>query len=224
MEFSRQEYWSGLPFPSPGDLPDPGIIPGSPALQADSLPSEPPGKPNFSFLHLFCFLQVFSGLDGAHPHWEGKTNFAKYTESHAQLRTPSYSHPEITFPFGPVKLAITGSVCGHLWATHSLVHLHPSSSLHFVHLCIPLRLPALCLLTLCGPLSLTATSEPASFSDCVHLRCFCPPPPSRAWAGRRDGASVGEDVGGCRAGQTGLREILFRDHFTFWVLIPGNWL
>ena len=42
--FSRQEYWSGLPFPSPGDLPDPGIEPGSVALQADSLPSEPPGK------------------------------------------------------------------------------------------------------------------------------------------------------------------------------------
>ena len=44
MEFSRQEYWSGLPFPSPGDLPDPGIEPGSPALQAGALPSEPPGK------------------------------------------------------------------------------------------------------------------------------------------------------------------------------------
>ena len=46
IEFSRQEYWSGLPFPSPGDLPDPAIKPGSPALQADALPSEPPGKPN----------------------------------------------------------------------------------------------------------------------------------------------------------------------------------
>ena len=45
MEFSRQEYWSGLPLPSPGDLPDLGIKPRSPALQADSLPSEPPGKP-----------------------------------------------------------------------------------------------------------------------------------------------------------------------------------
>ena len=45
MGFSRQEYWSGLPFPSPGDIPDPGIKPVSPALQADSLPSEPPGKP-----------------------------------------------------------------------------------------------------------------------------------------------------------------------------------
>ena len=43
MEFSRQEYWGGLPFPSPEDLPNPGVKPGSPALQADCLPSEPPG-------------------------------------------------------------------------------------------------------------------------------------------------------------------------------------
>ena len=45
MEFSRQECWSGLPFPSPGDFSDSGIEPGSPALQADSLSSEPPQKP-----------------------------------------------------------------------------------------------------------------------------------------------------------------------------------
>ena len=45
MGFSRQECWSELPFPSPGDLPDPGIEPGSPALQPDALPSETPGKP-----------------------------------------------------------------------------------------------------------------------------------------------------------------------------------
>ena len=44
MGFSSQEYWNGLPFPSPGDLPDPGIKPKSPAVQADSLLSEPPGK------------------------------------------------------------------------------------------------------------------------------------------------------------------------------------
>ena len=44
MGFSRQEYCSGLPFPSPEDLPDPGMEPGSPTLQADALPSEPPGK------------------------------------------------------------------------------------------------------------------------------------------------------------------------------------
>ena len=45
MGFFRQEYWSRLPFPPPGNLPDPGIEPESPALQADSLLSEPPGRP-----------------------------------------------------------------------------------------------------------------------------------------------------------------------------------
>ena len=48
MGFSRQESWSGLPFPSPGDLPNPGIKLGSPALQTDALPSEPPGKSSFN--------------------------------------------------------------------------------------------------------------------------------------------------------------------------------
>ena len=60
MGFSRQEYWSGLPFPSPGDLPDPGIEPGSPALQADALPSEPPGniviKPQIWLTQITLFL------------------------------------------------------------------------------------------------------------------------------------------------------------------------
>ena len=50
MGFSRQECWNGLPFPSPGDLPDPGIEPRSPALQADALPSEPPGRPHGSVI------------------------------------------------------------------------------------------------------------------------------------------------------------------------------
>ena len=45
IEVSRHEYWSGLPFPSPEDLPGPGIEPRSPVLQADALPSEPPGNP-----------------------------------------------------------------------------------------------------------------------------------------------------------------------------------
>ena len=48
MEFSRQEYWHLQPFASPGDLPNPGIEPKSPALQVDSLPSEPPGKDQWS--------------------------------------------------------------------------------------------------------------------------------------------------------------------------------
>ena len=52
--FSRQENWNELPFPSPGDLPDPGIEPRSPALQADTLPSEPPEKPNYK-----CKARIF---------------------------------------------------------------------------------------------------------------------------------------------------------------------
>ena len=64
--FSRQEYWSGVPFPSLGDLPHPGIDPRSPALRADALPSEPPEKPpnsagGFPFLHTLSsiYLQFF---------------------------------------------------------------------------------------------------------------------------------------------------------------------
>ena len=51
MGFSRQEYWSGLPLPSPGDLPNLGLEPGSPALQTDALPSEPLGKPENSNIY-----------------------------------------------------------------------------------------------------------------------------------------------------------------------------
>ena len=55
MEFSRQDYWSGLPFPSPRGLPNPGIKPGSPALQVDYLLSEPPGNPSsLLVIHLKC--------------------------------------------------------------------------------------------------------------------------------------------------------------------------
>ena len=60
MGFSRQEYWSGLPFSSPGDLPDPGIEPRSPALQADALPSEPLNATTIKIP--IGFLLVCSGL------------------------------------------------------------------------------------------------------------------------------------------------------------------
>ena len=80
MEFSRQEYWNGLPFPSPADLPDPGVEPRSPAFQVESLPSEPPGKhkwtidvSNFHQFFFFppfmlCFwIQIFPGFSkGSH--------------------------------------------------------------------------------------------------------------------------------------------------------------
>ena len=57
MEFSRPEYWSGQPFPSPGDLPNPGIEPRSPTLQADSLPAESPGKPKNTGVGILSLLQ-----------------------------------------------------------------------------------------------------------------------------------------------------------------------
>ena len=60
LEFSREEYWSGYPFPSPGDLHDPGIKPGSPALQADSLLSEPPGKPSLDIKEVYFVSSLFN--------------------------------------------------------------------------------------------------------------------------------------------------------------------
>ena len=65
MEFSGQEYWSELPYPSPGDLPSPGVKPRSPALLAGSLPSEPPGiriEKDYRGLNSFCsFVDVQTG-------------------------------------------------------------------------------------------------------------------------------------------------------------------
>ena len=57
MEFCRPKYWSGQPFPSPGELPNPVIQPGSPTLQADSLPAEPPGRPKNIGVGSLCLLQ-----------------------------------------------------------------------------------------------------------------------------------------------------------------------
>ena len=58
MAFSRQGYWSGLPFPYPGDFPNPEIEPRSPTLQADALPSEPPEKPNIPKTKVICKLYL----------------------------------------------------------------------------------------------------------------------------------------------------------------------
>ena len=63
MGFSRQEYWSRFPFPSPGDLPDPGIEPGSPALQTDALPSEPP-------VYTILYLNDLDNHNGVVTHLE----------------------------------------------------------------------------------------------------------------------------------------------------------
>jgi len=73
MEFSRPEYWSGLPFPSPRDLPNSGIKPRSPALQVDSLPDEPQGKPKNtgvgSSLLLWIFLTQELNRGLLHSRW-----------------------------------------------------------------------------------------------------------------------------------------------------------
>ena len=71
MAFSGQKYWSGLSFPSPGDLPNPGIKPRSPTLQVDSLPSEPPGKPNIP-------LYIYS-VTHTHTHTQGNGDPLQYS-------------------------------------------------------------------------------------------------------------------------------------------------
>ena len=68
MGFSKQEYGSGLPFLSPGDLPDPGIKTGSPALYADSLPSESPGSPRKELISIKSKLLILKELSAACPH------------------------------------------------------------------------------------------------------------------------------------------------------------
>ena len=115
MEFSRQEYWSGLPFPSPGDLPNPEIKPRSPALQARSLPFEPPGKPknsgvgslsllqglfliqesNWGLLHCRRILSQLSYQGSSH---QLSILYMVSIEYMCQSQSPSSSHP--SFPFG----------------------------------------------------------------------------------------------------------------------------
>ena len=99
MGFSRQEYWSGLPFPSPEDLPDRGIKPRSPALQADTLTSEPP-KPltilpssNHHSLQLYCFLSPITCSSNTPrppvPRYHlFHLHFLKYSKAQ-QLQTPN---------------------------------------------------------------------------------------------------------------------------------------
>ena len=66
MGFSKQEHWSGLPLPSPGDLPDPEIEPGSPALEGDALTSEPPGKPVMTTIAIYYAPSMCQELSVSH--------------------------------------------------------------------------------------------------------------------------------------------------------------
>ena len=86
MGFSRQEYWSGLPCPPPGNLPDPGIEPKSPALRTDSLPSEPPGKPSF-FLKVMIISFPSFFYDLGYKNRCAWSNFSSQVCSHTLGRT-----------------------------------------------------------------------------------------------------------------------------------------
>ena len=102
--FSRQKYWSGLPFPPPGDLPNPGVEPRPPTLQADALLSEPPGKPHTIVYRLqshtfVCFmyfgrwvLHTKTSINFSHPHFHGLYSLISHTpetQAHAILNQQS---------------------------------------------------------------------------------------------------------------------------------------
>ena len=114
MEFSRQEYWSGLPFPSPGNLPYPGIEPGSPALQADALPSELPGKPYVMLLHTI----MLKGFPGVSDHKESACNVGDPGSIPGSGRNPEgghgnslqYSHLESPMDSGTWQAIVHGFV------------------------------------------------------------------------------------------------------------------
>ena len=97
---SRQEYWSGLPCPPPGNFPNPGIKPMSPAFQADSLLSEPPGKPKNTGVGSLCLLQ------GIFPTQESNRGFLHYRQILYQL---SYQEAIATHSYNCKGTAITGS-------------------------------------------------------------------------------------------------------------------
>ena len=84
MGFSRQEYWSGLPFPSPGDLPNPGIEPRSSVLQADTLPSEPPGKTFYKSSTLEKCWNLLDSIGVLHSickaHLSGRQIYTQHTQ------------------------------------------------------------------------------------------------------------------------------------------------
>ena len=113
MGFSRQEYWSGLPFPSPGDLPGPGIEPGPAALEADSLPSEPPGKPQVCW---FYSTKYFVHI----PLFTKTMKESKPSISHHSLSLFTFTHWRRKWQPTPVLLPGEsqgwGSLVGfHLW-------------------------------------------------------------------------------------------------------------
>ena len=110
MEFSRKEYWSVFPFPSLGGLPDPGIEPGTPALQADSLLPEPPGKLEFILTPKFCSRS---------PFWLCYNALGAELQSEMLLTCFSLSFS----PYGVVRDTSSTYDCSDFHATTHRLHL-----------------------------------------------------------------------------------------------------
>ena len=98
MGFSRQEYWSGLPFPSPGNLPNSGIEPRSPALQADALTSEPPGKPQENRAYIFSGWLINKSLNLLIAILEVKRQWSKFSVKNLK---ENFLQPTILYPTKP---------------------------------------------------------------------------------------------------------------------------
>ena len=111
MEFSRQEYWNGFPFPSPEDLHNPGIKPGSPALQADSVPSEPPGKP------LIWHIIANNNLDG-------KCDSTPSPVASTQFSLVHFSCSIVSDSLQPHELQHARPPCHHQLLEFTQTHVH----------------------------------------------------------------------------------------------------
>ena len=107
--FSRQEYWSGLPFPFPGDLPDPGIKPGFPAFQADALTSEPPGKPQTPVEVMKVTVTCFKRSHAFTATLSDPNPAAGYHQPIPPLATPGHSQASLGQTLGGSLLLSAGS-------------------------------------------------------------------------------------------------------------------
>ena len=117
MGFSKQEYWSGLPFPSPGDLPDPGIESRPPALLADALPSEPPGK--------------------SMSHKGSPKSVSCRDASHVNKEPPSFCHIPLWKPYFLSDLTQNPYLTsGFIWEPFSSGEIVPSRPSSFGEICL----------------------------------------------------------------------------------------
>ena len=153
MEFSRQEYWSGLPFPSPRDLSDPGIEPASPTLWADALTSEPPGNQemtmkgflfiiiflNFTILYWFCHTLTWIRHGCTYvPHPEPPSHLLPRT---IPLGHPSAPAPSTLYHASNLDWQFISRMIIYMFQCHSPISSHPrplpqSPKDCSIHLCL----------------------------------------------------------------------------------------